>query len=298
VSLKELIALRATVGRGRLPGRPTLAVISGPRRSVFRGRGMEFEESRPYQPGDDMRQLDWKVTARSGRPHTKQFREERARPVLVWVDLRGAMHFATKGVFKSVQACRAAALLAWRASGHGDRVGGMAFSDHAHHEHRPGQGHHAVLRLLRALVTIQNERQQQPGAEPVRGLGAMLARLRRIARPGSLIVMLSDFRGLEADSAEEMVRLSRHTDMIAILIQDPLERELPPPGRYPIVAGDRRWVLDSGSGPIRQAYAERFLERRSALAGICRGCRAPLVDLATDADPARVLYRHLPAHWG
>ena len=96
--------------------------------SALRGRGMEYDESRPYQAGDDIRTLDWLVTARTGKPHTKLFREERERPVIVAVDYRPAMFFATQGSFKSVQAARCAALLAWRAAQQGDRLGGFIFS--------------------------------------------------------------------------------------------------------------------------------------------------------------------------
>ena len=120
--------------------------------SHFRGRGMEYDESRPYQPGDDPRSIDWRVTARSATAYTKLFREERERPVLVCVDLRASMHFATRGCFKSVNASRAAALLSWAAHHRGDRLGGLIFGDTTHRELKPRLGRRAALRFVHQLV--------------------------------------------------------------------------------------------------------------------------------------------------
>jgi hypothetical protein len=140
---------------------PGLIRLSGPARAIalnvlrvnslqtgayvsrFRGRGMEFDESRPYQPGDDPRSIDWRVTARSTTAYTKLFREERERPVLIAVDLRANMHFATQGCFKSVNASRAAALLSWAAHHRGDRLGGLIFGDTTHRELKPRLGRRA-----------------------------------------------------------------------------------------------------------------------------------------------------------
>ncbi len=115
-------------------------VTSGGHLSPYKGRGVEFDESRPYQPGDDLRTIDWRVTARTGKPHTKVFREERNRPVFVWLDLRRPMLFATRGEFKGVRAAEMAALIAWSAVAHGDRLGGLVFSESEHHELRPALG--------------------------------------------------------------------------------------------------------------------------------------------------------------
>jgi uncharacterized protein (DUF58 family) len=150
--LRELMSLAG--GARALPSwsRSIRAPQSGQYLSTLRGRGMEYDESRPYQPGDDIRQLDWRVTARTGKPHTKLFREERERPVFICVDYRRAMFFATKGVFKAVQAARLAALLAWRAQQQGDRVGGLVFADAIHHELPPRRNRTATLQWLKLLA--------------------------------------------------------------------------------------------------------------------------------------------------
>ena len=147
VSQAGLIRLSAPARAIALDALRVNSLQTGAYVSHFRGRGMEFDESRPYQPGDDPRSIDWRVTARSTTAYTKLFREERERPVLVMVDLRANMHFATRGCFKSVNASRAGALLAWSAHHRGDRLGGLIFGDTGVHRYRFSDGfdHIAVV---------------------------------------------------------------------------------------------------------------------------------------------------------
>ena len=156
VSLKTLIDLAKPAAGLNLHHAQFRSSQSGNYVSRFKGRGMEFDEARLYQPGDDIRTIDWRVTARTGKTHTKVFREERERPVFISVDNRLAMHFATRGVFKSVLAAKLGGLLAWAAEYHGDRIGGQLFSEHECRELKPQNGRHAVLRFLNALVKPQD----------------------------------------------------------------------------------------------------------------------------------------------
>ena len=155
VSLKTLIDLAKPASTLNLQHSKNRAQQSGAYMSRFKGRGMEFDEARLYQPGDDIRSIDWRVTARTGKTYTKVFREERERPVFISVDDRLTMHFATRGVFKSVLAAKLAGLLAWAAEHHGDRIGGQLFSEHDCYELKPQNGRHAVLRFLNTLVKPQ-----------------------------------------------------------------------------------------------------------------------------------------------
>ncbi|MEL0081807.1 MAG: DUF58 domain-containing protein, partial [Gammaproteobacteria bacterium] len=197
------------------------AARGGSHLSRFRGRGMEYEESRRYQPGDDIRTIDWRVTARNGTTHTKLFRDERERPVLVWLDYRPSMHFATVGAFKSVIAARSMALLAWTALHNGDRVGGMIFNDNEHHEYRPLRGRKSMLAMLQAAGKQQDWRPlEQPAAAPQSDqdtLEAALHRLQRLARPGSLLFLVSDFRGLsfhnDNPAKKLLSRLADHNEL-------------------------------------------------------------------------------------
>ena len=155
VDVDDLIGLRFRAQRLELGiARRARQTMTGAHDSRFRGRGMEFAESRIYQPGDDVRSIDWRVTARTGRPHTKLFQEERERPVILLVDLGASMFFGTRKAFKSVLAAETAALIAWAAMHGGDRVGALVAGRSAHMELKPVAGRRGVLRVLRALAAL------------------------------------------------------------------------------------------------------------------------------------------------
>ena len=146
----DRIAAR-TPARSTWRARLARARLAGDHLSRFRGRGMDYRESRAYQPGDDVRSMDWRITARTGVPHVKLYQEERERPVVLFLDLNPGMFFGSRGMLKSVAAARAAALVAWAAAERGDRVGAMLF-DGGHCDLPPRGGRHGVLRLIRELV--------------------------------------------------------------------------------------------------------------------------------------------------
>ena len=260
------------------------ARMSGQYVSAFRGRGMEFDEARPYQPGDDIRSIDWRVTARTGRTHTKLFREERERPVLLWVDFRRSMFFGTRNYFKSVLAARIAGLLAWTTAQQGDRLGGLVFSDQVHHELRPQRGQSATLHFLQQLAehpAWAQGVQQQP--DPGSGMRALL-RLRRVARPGSLIFLLSDFRDMRDDIQSHLAQLKRHNDVVMLFINDPLERELPPAGLYRVSDGKRELDINSRDKHHRQRYRQRFAQHRQTLQQQCQKLGVYFIDISTEDD--------------
>jgi uncharacterized protein (DUF58 family) len=198
--------------------------------SHFRGRGMEFDESRPYQPGDDPRSIDWRVTARSTTAYTKLFREERERPVLVVADLRASMHFATRGCFKSVNASRAAALLSWAAHHRGDRLGGLIFGDTTHRELKPRLGRRAALRFVHELVNHPDWENRERAAEidSEAALTQAMSALRRVARPGSLVVVLSDFLGFSRAAQSYLSSVARHNEVLAVGTEIAATRAIPP----------------------------------------------------------------------
>ncbi len=259
--------------------------------SHFRGRGMEFDESRPYQPGDDPRSIDWRVTARSTEAYTKLFREERERPVLVVVDLRANMHFATRGCFKSVNASRAAALLAWAAHHRGDRLGGLIFGDTSHRELKPRLGRRAALRFVHALAEHPDWQTQLRAADDD-GEAAMttaMAALKRVVRPGSLVVLLSDFSGLTRAAQSYLSSIARHNEMLAVVLSDPFERELPPPGRYRVVSADDELAIDTHSASARRDYAQSYAERSDSFATFCQRYGIHQMPLSTEDDPVEAL---------
>jgi uncharacterized protein (DUF58 family) len=263
--------------------------------SHFRGRGMEFDESRPYQPGDDPRNIDWRVTARSTTAYTKLFREERERPVLIVVDLRSTMHFATRGCYKSVTASRAAGLLSWAAHHRGDRLGGLVFGDTTHREIRPRLGRQAALRYLHELVQHPDwatAAGQRPRAE-ADPLTQAMAALRRVVRPGSLLVLLSDFTDFSRAAQSYLAGIARHSEVMAVFISDPLERQLPPPGRYRLVSEEGEMAIDTFLTGARADYQRGFDERREALEMFCQRYGLHLLALSTEDDPVHSLQQAL-----
>lgn len=259
--------------------------------SHFRGRGMEFDESRPYQPGDDPRSIDWRVTARSTTAYTKLFREERERPVLVVLDLRANMHFATRGCFKSVNASRAAALLSWAAHHRGDRLGGLIFGDSTHRELKPRLGRQAALRYVHELVAHPDweNKDRSPGADDEAPLAQAMSALRRVARPGSLVVILSDFLGFSRAAQSYLSSVARHNEVLAVFLNDPIERQLPPPGHYRLVSRDDELAIDTFAKAARRDYENAFQSRSQHLEAFCKRYGIHLMPLSTEDDPVTAL---------
>jgi len=296
VSLSSLIAMhRAAESLSLKPSR-IRATGSGDYYSMFKGRGMEFDEVRVYAQGDDVRALDWRVTARTGRPHTKLYREERERAVLLWVDMRSAMFFATQGAFKAVRAAQAAALLGWSAVHQGDRLGGLVFSENAHIELRPKRGKPPLLHFLQQLVAHPAWFNHQTVSDPLvseQALNQSLLRLRSVAQPGSLIILLSDFADFNEQGSAQLAQLARHNELLLLDIHDPIERELPPPGQYRLSDGKNFMTLASGNQRLRERYQSHFVERRHVLQQLCSRYRMSLLPLSTDDEPLRALQQGL-----
>jgi uncharacterized protein (DUF58 family) len=291
VTLRELIQLKPAGEMIKLATPRVRAFSAGGHLSPFKGRGVEFDESRPYQEGDDLRTIDWRVTARSGKPYTKVFREERNRPVILWLDLRASMMFATKGAFKSVVAARVAALLGWSAVANGDQLGGLVFSEAGHDELRPRLGRRAALRLMQ-LIAVNQAWGNAPGEADAGAASHALGRLTRVARPGSLVFLISDFVGLDREFERQLRQLASHSDVQLIHLFDPIEAELPPPGQYRINMGQRIYTIDTSDGALRTRYREAFEQRRQQLANLAKLPGLRLIPCASNDDPATILMRH------
>ncbi len=241
-------------------GGAVAALFPGARRARFRGRGVEFEEVRPYLWGDDFRTIDWRVTARTGEMHTRLYHEERELTLWLVCDAAASMWFGTRNCFKWVLAARLAALFAWLAHDGGDRVGALIHGNGRYcRQLRGGGGEAAVMRLFGLLANLARPHAAGPHAT----LADAAARLRRLARPGALMLFIGDFRALDPEAEGHLAALARHGELAALLVHDPLERELPPPGLYPLDDGRgcRGW-LDTASPALRRRWREGFEERR------------------------------------
>jgi uncharacterized protein (DUF58 family) len=285
-SLKTLIDLARPASGLNLNHSAIRSGQSGGYVSRFKGRGMEFEEARIYQPGDDIRSIDWRVTARTGTTHTKVFREERERPVFISVDNRSAMHFATRGVFKSVLAAKLAGLLAWAAQHHGDRIGGQIFTGNVCRELKPKNGKHAVLQFLNAIVC---ESEQATKTVATITLEKVLARLMQHARPGSLVYIISDFRGINEQVETYLAKLVKHCEVVLIFVYDPLESHLPEKGRYRFTDDMRDVVIDAGDQQRLLKYQQHFNQRLQQLEQISKKMGLAFIQCSTTDDPIQRL---------
>ena len=291
ISPQRLIQLRHDAGKLPLHSSKIHARQGGAYMSSFKGRGMEFDESRLYMPGDDIRNMDWRVTARTGEPHTKIFREERERPVLIWLDLNPSMFFATRGCFKSVAAAKIAALLAWSTSAHNDRLGALIFSGEEHIELKPRRGKSAVLDLIGR--TCKHPAWQHGHSTRPRNTTHAMSRLRKVTRPGSLVFLISDFRDIDEQAESHLINVARHNDVVLIQVYDPVEAELPPAGSYKVSDGSNDLQLNTGDRRLRQAYRQRFEQRQARLAKLCRQHRMFLLPVSTAEDVLTALQQGL-----
>jgi len=283
VHLKTLVELVNKASRVSGRNNKVRAGQSGEYISRFKGRGMEFDETRVYQPGDDIRSIDWRVTARTNKTQTKIFCEERERPVFISVDSRRTMQFATRGVFKSVQAAKIAALLAWSAQIKGDRIGGQVFTQDACQEFKPATGKRAVLHFFNALVNPQQLTHVEMSLELV------FARLVQHVRPGSLVYVISDFRGLNEAVEKHLSKLVKHCEVVLIHTYDQLEASLPVKGRYRFTDGKQECTVDTGDKKRVLGYQQQFQYRQQTLRKLSLRWRVNLLECKTTDDPIEVL---------
>jgi len=284
--LPELIALRqAALGLAAGKPRASREPLSGGRSSPFRGRGMEYAESRPYAAGDDVRHIDWRVTARTGRVHSKLFQPERERVTAIVADTSPPMAFGTRRCFKSVQAARIGAILAWLALAEGDRLCAASFGSREHIA-PPAGGRRGALRVLETLV----EGYRLPLPTPsTHALAPTLDRLARLLRPGSHVLLLLDPRSVDAGALVSLGRLRVHHDLVAALLVDPLELAAPPPARYPVIAGPLRRLLALDQRPARSAWSAHFTEQLGHADDCLRRAGIRARPVRTDEDPVQAM---------
>ncbi|ALN84335.1 MULTISPECIES: DUF58 domain-containing protein [Lysobacter] len=250
-SLAELVALRAAVS-GRRSARLGRHGVSGQALSPLRGRGMEYAESREYSLGDDARHIDWRLTARTGRAHTKLFQAERERLTLIVADTAPSLYFGTRVRFKSVQAARAGAVAAWAAARDGDRIAALRGSLREAPV-TPASGPRGALRVLDAMVRWYT----QPPAEDA-GLGVALDHAARLLRPGSRLIVLADPASIAALPQRRWAVLAQHHEVIVLLLTDPIETQ-PPLSALPFSRDGQRIELDLGVDAQRKRWHDSFV---------------------------------------
>ncbi len=293
LSLQELLLYRNRHhGFDLSPQHTIKAQLAGGYIARSKGRGMEFDEARHYQPGDDIRAIDWRVTARTGKTHTKIYREEKERPVFIVTDLSSSMQFGTQWVFKSIQAAHLSAALAWAATNRGDRVGGIVFNDNRHLEFKPVNRQKGVLALLNGLVTLHN----QTTTSTENMLLDACARLRRLAHPGSIIYFISDFRQLSPAVEKQLQRLSRHCELVGYPISDPFEMALPTAPvaqQLPITNGQQEQLITLGDKITYREYQQQQSQYRSKIEERLGQCKCGVINVSA-GEPLLTQVRKVP----
>lgn len=282
VSLRHLLALRRYARAIDLQQRIKVTTqLAGGYRSTLRGRGMDFDEVRIYQPGDDIRSMDWRVTARTGEPHTKLFHEEKERPVILIVDQSPSLFFGSRCAFKSAVAAKMAALIAWSAIESGDKLGGIIFSGKQAKEFLPRTRKFGILPMLKELsdCTQPFSANDAPDA-----LSLALKRARRVVKPGSTVVVISDFLTMNETAAQHLSRLALHNQLFAFSMSDALEHELPPPDFYSISDGHQQMMMDTHSKKNRLAFQQQFQLQQTQVANSLKKANIPHLHCMTDDE--------------
>lgn len=272
-----------------------LALLAGRRKIRQRGRGVDFEEVRLYAPGDDVRSIDWRVTARSGDPHTKLFQEDREQPIVLLVDLRSPMWFGSKNCFKTVLASHIASVLAWAGLDAGERVGGIAMTNSGLFEIKPQRSKRSVLRLLRLMESATAPSAASP-SDASDSWSLALSQLKSLSRPGARLMLISDFTDLLADTAvEKTLRdIVSHRQVVCFKITDPLDAELPPSGKYALTDGNKQIKMDTSLQRLRSAYKDDFERAHAEVTEYLRRYQVPLVPVDTSENPNELLQRVFP----
>jgi uncharacterized protein (DUF58 family) len=285
ITLPQLLALRhKNSGSKTNELVNVLGSQSGIKVSKIKGRGIDFAEVRAYQPGDDIRAIDWRVTARKNKPHTKIFREERERPAVIYVDQSQHMFFGSKQRLKSVAAAELATRIAWQTLAAGDRVGGIVIDNEEQTLFRPFRTVKAVGRLLNKITIANNALKLKASKKNQDSKFLGLEQLRRLTQHNYKIYIISDFSGDIDRWSEQVKQLARHNQIVLAQIEDPLDKSLPPADNYVITDGTKRLQFYSGTQSIRAKYAEDFTARVQLLKEMSRHPAIAHVNLSTE-DP-------------
>tara|TARA_B100001093_G_C26827371_1_gene1014649 strand:+ start:363 stop:1340 length:978 start_codon:yes stop_codon:yes gene_type:complete len=295
--LKDLIALRQVASSiGYQKKNRANSQMAGLLSSSIKGKGMDFEEVRSYQPGDDVRNIDWKVTARTLNPHTKVFTEEKERPVFLIVDQSASMFFGSKITFKSVVAARIASIFAWSAHEQGDKVGGLIYSDVSHKTVRAKRGVKTVLSFLNHLNELNNGLASKREREPLVGKEARMVEVLRLARTTikeqTSILLIGDFLNLDDTGLIEIRSLARRNQILAVHVFDPIEAQAPRPNLYSITDGFKRIRINTSDKEFAKNYSKHYENKLKKIHSIFSEINSPLISISTGESIETVLFNH------
>lgn len=276
-----------------LPRQPVHSLLAGRHASRLRGRGLNFEELRRYLPGDDIRTIDWHVTARTRKPHVRVYSEERDRPLLLVVDQRMSMFFGSRRAMKSVVAAEVAALAAWRTLHVGDRAGALVFNDRDVDEIKPHRSRQTVMQILQSIVSRNSALKVDAGVQPDPAmLNRALEQAARVAKHDFLVCLVSDAAGADPETVRLVTKISEHNDVLTVFIFDLLEAELPDAGRLVAAQGTLQLEVNSSDSKLRSSFRADFEARLARIRELSRERKIPVLPLST-ADEVSTQLRHV-----
>lgn len=322
-NFQELVELNAKVRSRKINSNKLIrSLIAGSYFSPFRGQGLEFEEVRQYVAGDDIRKIDWRVTARSGKPHIKLFREERERKVILCHDLGKSMCFGTRGTFKSVQAAHVTALLGWCALANGNMVGGCLYGDtqYGQHFYKPSRRRDSFLQILQKICaepikhtgesairenkyhlsnsltqnnsvtrsnSVAQSSSQSNSVNPTSStttLAGSISYICRVAPAGSLVVIISDFLEITEQLAQGLGDLNSRCELVIVSVRDPADTHLPSIGRLTFSDNYEEFTVNLSDKEARKKYERQALENNAQLQNICDSLNIIHIPLLTNSD--------------
>lgn len=289
-TLDELVRLRYDArGFSLLPRQPVASLLAGQHASRLRGRGLTFEELRDYRPGDDIRSMDWKATARLRKPHVRVYSEERERSVLLVVDQRITMFFGSDRTTKATAATEVAALAAWASIDKGDRVGALVFTDNEVIEVKPRRSRSNVMRICHELVEANRRLSADLPATNNATLNAAMQRAANLAHHDYLVLLVTDFHGNDETTRKHATYLAAHNDVLAVMVYDPLGIQIPANGRMEATDGNQPLTI-----PEHQQFSQRFEDAFRASVQEIRenltSIRIPILPICThDPVPEQIM---------
>lgn len=283
IDVDDLISIRSHLSGLSLANiRRRASYRSGARDKRTRGRGMEYEETRAYVAGDDVRTMDWRVMARTGEAHTKIYAEEKERRFLLAIDLSASMFFGTRRAFKSWAAAQAAAHIGWLASFAGDRIGGLIVTPEMHHEVRPGKSRSGLLSVFHHLA--EASRIQLPPASKDCRLNFLLRELQRVVKPGSIVALVTDFIGIDDETLEIISALTRHNDINIFWIHDESEIRAWASGFYPVLSGGHRHGIEFDGSNKDDWLRQCQQGHQNRIETLCSRFKLPLIPVCCNQD--------------
>jgi len=295
-TLDDLVELQYEAkGFSLLPSQPVESLLAGRHGSRLRGRGLTFEELRGYRPGDDIRAIDWKATARLRSTHIRVYSEERERPVLLVVDQRSTMFFGSQRTTKATAAAEVAALGAWRVLDVKDRVGAIVFGDDEIVQIRPQRSRQTVMRICNELIRLNHKLSaSSPKASP-ENFNAALQRAVNVANHDYLVVIVTDYDGANDETRKLCTRLAAHNDVLAVLTYDPMGIQLPDAPGLEVTDGENAIGVPEG-GSFPDSFANCFNQKLEDIRSVLTSIRIPVLPICTHEPVAKQVLDALGSH--